>query len=165
MALPVEITFRQLDPSPAFEAVVREQADRLRRLVPSILGCTVTVDVGYRARVSIAVPGAGPVTGAATAARPVDAVRAAFRNARRGLVDLQRRAQPAEPSAPATGRVLAVSRSHGFCVIQADDGHQVFFEARSVLGGLDQLRAGSRVRFAADPGAPRLQAVTVIAAV
>ena len=165
MALPLEITFRHLDPSAALEAAAREQADQLRRIVPSILGCSVTVEPGFRVRVSVDVPNHPPLSGAATAAKVTEAMRAAFRTAGRGLTELQRRAPQEATSAEAGGRVLAVSRSHGFGVIEADDGHHVFFEARSVRGGLEQLRAGSRVRFAADPEAPRLQAAMVVAAV
>src|SRR5690349_3021084 len=50
MQIPLQITFRGMDPSEAIEAGVRERAARLERFQGRITRCHVTVDLPHRHR-------------------------------------------------------------------------------------------------------------------
>jgi ribosome-associated translation inhibitor RaiA len=47
MRIPLEISFKNLDPSPAIEARIREKADKLDRFYQHIMRCRVTVEVPH----------------------------------------------------------------------------------------------------------------------
>jgi ribosomal subunit interface protein len=66
MLLPLQITFRHMDGSPALEARIRKMAQRLERFSASIVGCHVTVELPHRrhhqgnlfgVKIDITVPG------------------------------------------------------------------------------------------------------------
>jgi len=66
MQLPLQITFRNIPPSEAVEAKVRERAEKLTRITDNILACRVTVEAPhkhhhkgstYQVRIDLAVPG------------------------------------------------------------------------------------------------------------
>ena len=48
MQLPVQVTFRYMEPSVAIEAKVRERADELDRFYGRIMGCRVVVEAPHR---------------------------------------------------------------------------------------------------------------------
>jgi ribosome-associated translation inhibitor RaiA len=48
MPFPVQITFRNMDPSPAVEARIREKVTKLERISDRIIGCDVTVEAPHR---------------------------------------------------------------------------------------------------------------------
>jgi len=50
MTIPLDITFKGMDPSPAVEARVRERAARLERFHPRIGHCTAVVEAPHRHR-------------------------------------------------------------------------------------------------------------------
>jgi ribosomal subunit interface protein len=66
MQIPLQIRFRNMDPSPAVEAIVREKAAKLDRIFERIVGCDVTVEAPhrhhhkgklYKVRIDIGMPG------------------------------------------------------------------------------------------------------------
>ena len=66
MQLPLQITFRNMDPSDAVEANVREKAAKLDGFLENIMACRVVVEAQHRhhhkgnlysARIDITVPG------------------------------------------------------------------------------------------------------------
>jgi len=66
MQIPLEIRFRNMDPSPAVETAIRKKVEKLERYGEHILNCSVTVEVPhkhqakgtlYRVVVDIRVPG------------------------------------------------------------------------------------------------------------
>lgn len=66
MELPIQISFRNMTPSPAVEADIREHAERLNRYFGRIIACRVAVKAStrrqhkgriYHLRVSLTVPG------------------------------------------------------------------------------------------------------------
>lgn len=101
MKLPLQISFRGMDTSPATEALIRERAEKLDRFHDRITGCRVVVEASHRhqrkgrlyhVRVDLTVPGHEIVVGRE---RDDDhshedikvAVRDAFDAARRQLED------------------------------------------------------------------------------
>ena len=66
MQIPLQISFRNMDPSPAVEERIRKKAAKLERFHDRIIGCTVVVEAPHRhhhkgklynVRVDISVPG------------------------------------------------------------------------------------------------------------
>lgn len=66
MEKPIEIDYRDVQPSPAIETAIREKVAKLARFHPHIIGCRVTVEAGhhhhrsgheYSVHLRIAVPG------------------------------------------------------------------------------------------------------------
>jgi ribosomal subunit interface protein len=66
MQIPLQITFRNMDPSPAMEAIVREKAAKLDRFCERIVSCDVTIEAPhrrqhkgklYKIRIDIGMPG------------------------------------------------------------------------------------------------------------
>lgn len=101
MEIPLEVNFRNMDPSPAVEARIREKAAKLERFNDRIIGCTVVVEAPHRhhhkgklysVHIDISVPGKDLVV---DRAKPLDhshedvyvAVRDAFNAAVRRLED------------------------------------------------------------------------------
>ena len=105
MQLPLEVSFHNVDPSPALDARIRELAGRLERYSSRITSCRVTVDAPhhhqhqgalYDVRIDITVPGREIVVrrshpGDHAHEDPYVALRDAFRAARRRLQDHERR--------------------------------------------------------------------------
>jgi ribosomal subunit interface protein len=66
MQIPLQISFRNMDPSPAVEAIVREKAAKLDRFFERIVSCNVTIEAPhrhhhkgrlYKVRVDVGMPG------------------------------------------------------------------------------------------------------------
>lgn len=105
MNVPVQVTFRNLDTSPAVEADVLRRAAMLERFHPRLQSCRIVLEAPhrhrrhgapYRVRIDMVVPGAELVVGRnptehAAHADIYVAVRDAFRAARRELMDDARR--------------------------------------------------------------------------
>jgi ribosome-associated translation inhibitor RaiA len=105
MQLPLQITYRNMDPSPALEARIREKADKLEQIYDQIMGCRVVVEAPpkhknkgglFHCHIDITVPG-----GEIAVSREPDqrhahedvyvVLRDAFDAARRQLEDYARR--------------------------------------------------------------------------
>lgn len=178
MILPLQITFRDMEPSPALEARIRELASRLDRFSDQIMRCHVIVEPPahhkrqgflYDFRIDITVPEAEI---AIRHAHPADhshedpyvALRDAFRAARRKLEDYERkrRRDVKSHNQPAHGRIKEVDAHRGLGQIETDDGRLIYFHRNSVIGGRFQdLTTGTEVRFAEEAGDLGPQASTV----
>jgi len=105
MQIPLQISFRNMDPSPAVVERIRKKAAKLERFHDRIIGCTVVVEAPHRhhhkgklysVRVDISVPGKDVVV---DRAKPIDqthedvyvAIRDAFNAAARRLEDQARK--------------------------------------------------------------------------
>ena len=178
MQIPVQVTFKNMDPAPAVEAKIRERAAKLDRFYDRIMGCHVVVEAPhrhhrkghrYRVRIVLTVPGRdvevtheGPENPAH--ADILVAVRDAFDAARRRLQDHARelRGQVKMHEAPAHGRILRLFPDYGF--IKTSDGQEVYFHRNSLVEGkFESLDVGDEVRLtvAEDESAEGAQASTV----
>jgi hypothetical protein len=121
MELPLEVTYRALDPSDALSRLIADEADKLETFYDRIVSCRVVVEreyhhlregAPYRVRIFIAVPGEELVVDSVPGTHPAPddaskrsksgevsamykdpalAVRDAFRRAKRRLQDFARR--------------------------------------------------------------------------
>jgi len=173
----LQLSWRNITPSEAIEAHVREEVARLERFYGRITGCVVTLDAPsrhhrhgaemYRVRIELSVPGGTLVVARDRARNHAHAdlylaVRNAFREAKRQLQDHVRKidARVKAHAEPPRGVVTALMPGHGF--LRTPDGRQVYFHERSVLrGAFARLRVGDTVRFAEEAGEEGPQASTV----
>jgi cold shock CspA family protein/ribosome-associated translation inhibitor RaiA len=178
MILPLQITFRHMDPSPALETRIRELASRLDRFSAHIMRCHVIVEPLahhkhqgslYDFRIDITLPDEEI---AIRHARPADhahedpyvALRDAFLAARRKLEDYERkrRGDIKSRSEPARGWITELDAEGGSGRIETPDGRLIYFHRNSVIGSRFQdLTTGTEVRFAEEAGDLGPQASTV----
>ncbi|HVS77562.1 MAG TPA: HPF/RaiA family ribosome-associated protein [Steroidobacteraceae bacterium] len=178
MKLPLQITFRHMEPSPALEARIRELASKLDRFSAQIMRCHVIVEPPahhkhqgflYDFRIDITLPDEEI---AIRHAHPADhahedpyvALRDAFRAARRQIEDYERKRRGDVKShiGPAHGWVRELDAERGAGRIETDDGRLIYFHRNSVIGGRFQdLTTGTEVRFAEEAGDLGPQASTV----
>ncbi len=178
MRLPLQVSFRNMDPSPVIEETVRDRAVRLDRFCDHVTSCRVGIDVPHRhhqsgnqyaVRLDITVPGCEFTVNRVGAdhveARDLTAaVRQAFATAGRLLEDYVRRRRRQvkrhEPRPHARVRAVAAGRDHGF--LETADGREVYFHENSLLNAdFDTLTLGPEVTFAEEPGEKGPQATSV----
>jgi ribosomal subunit interface protein len=163
MELPLQVTFRNMDPSPMVEVAVREKAEKLDRFIDRIMGCHVTVEAPHRrhhkgklyhVRIDITVPGGEIIVNKEKPKNHAHedvyvAVRDAFNAAKRQLEDYarKRRGDVKSHEAPLHGRVSRLFPAEGYGFIAAADGREVYFHRNSIVdGSYDDLAEGSEVR-------------------
>lgn len=179
MAIPVQITFKGMDPSPAMEARIQEKAARLERFADFILRCHVTVEAPHRhhhqgnvfhARVELDVPRGRIVAGNGGGKNhahedPYVALRDAFAAATRQLEDHVRKLDGAvkhhEP-ALIPGRIARFVAGQDYGFIALDGEQEVYFHRNAVVGnGFAQMKVGDHVRVAITEGENGPQASAV----
>jgi len=178
MQLPLQITFRDMEPSEAVETKIRERAAKLDEYYDRIMSCRVVVEEPHRhrhqgklfhVRIDLTVPNGELVVNREPAAHHAHedvyvAVRDAFNAAQRRLADYarrQRRDVKTHESTPAA-RVARLFPDEGYGFIEAPDGHEVYFHKNSVLNdAFERLEVGSVVQFLEEQGDKGPQASTV----
>lgn len=181
MQVPLEITFRDMAPSPAIEAAIRDKAAKLEQFHDRITSLRVVIETPHRqhrkgklfhVRIDLRVPGKELVVSREPDAHHAFedvyvAIRAAFDAAKRQLEDCSRemRGHGKTHETSPEGRVVRLHADAGYGFIATPDGRDVYFHRHSVVGGdFDRLQVGDRVRFAEEPGERGPQASTVHAA-
>lgn len=175
MAIPLNITFRDMDSSPALEDRVRDLVAKLEQHYDRIERAEVVIERPHKrhrqgqrvhVRVELAVPGPDIVV---SHDHELDgahedtyvALRDAFRAARRQLEDRARRLRRDVKThvEPDHGRVTYLDAEGEWGYLESD-GRQVYFHRNSVLGG-DTLEVGDEVRFTEERGEKGPQATSV----
>ncbi len=181
MKLPLEITFRSMQPSAAVETAVREKATRLDKFYDQVMACRVTVDAPhkhhhkgnlYHVTVDVTVPNDELVVSRNAhddhAHEDVYvAIRDAFDAMRRRLEEYSRRRRRDVKShnAPTHGRVSRLYPEQDYGTIETSDGRELYFHRNSVLNAaFDGLQPDTEVRFAEAQGdrGPKASTVTVV---
>ncbi len=181
MQTPLQITFRNIDPSPAVEAKVRERINELEQFFDRIISCRVMIEAPHRRhlqgqlyhiRADLKIPGREIVVKRDPPEHQAHediyvAVRDCFDSVRRQLEDhiRRRRGDTKTHEVPGHGRIanLIAEKDYGF--IAASDGTEVYFHRNAVAHeGFDKLSIGQEVRFALHPeeGEKGPQASTVV---
>jgi ribosomal subunit interface protein len=181
MQLPLQITFRHMDPSDAVAARIRERVEELGRFSDRILSCRVVVECQhprqhqgnlFRVRVDLKVPGNEIVVGRDPGAHHAHedvyvAIRDAFDATRRLLEDHVRkgRGDVKLHAVPDHGRIVRLLPERDCGFISSAEGNEIYFHRNSVTnGGFDKLAVGDEVRFIAQhsESAEGPQASTVV---
>jgi len=177
MQIPLQLSFKNMDPSPAIEARIREKVAKLEQFHGRIVGCTVVVEAPHRhqhkgklynVRIDLSVPGKDVHIGRSGPQNRAHedvyvAIRDAFNAAGRLLEDQSRRMRGDVKTheAPDHGRVVRLFPDYGFAT--TPDGQEVYFHRNSVANdAFDKLEVGSEVRIVLAPdGVEGPQASTV----
>ena len=176
MQSPVQVTFRDMSPSPAITAHVEKRAAKLATFFDRIVKCHVVVETPHRRsrrgkhfhiRIDLHVPGRELVVSKEQDDAKEDAYAAiddAFVDAERVLEDFAtlQKVDTKVHLRPPHGVVAKLFPDRGYGFIEAEDGREVYFHQNSVLGvRFDKLSVGARVRFAEEDGDNGPQASTV----
>ena len=179
MQIPLQITFRDMEPSDAVEASIREKAAKLDQFYDQIMSCRVMVEAPhghhhkgrlFQVRIDLTVPeGELLVTHEHhhkdSAHEDVYVViRDAFDAMKRQLEDYarKRRGKVKKHEPPAHGRVSSLNPGEDYGRIETPDERVIYFHRNSVLdNSFDKLEVGSEVRFVEEMGERGPQASTV----
>ena len=163
VTIPIKITYRNIDPSPAVEADIRKHAEKLEEFDARIQWCNVSVEAlgkhqqkgrQYKIAVNLGLPG---TTITANRAGPHDpahkdiyvAIRDAFGALGRQVEDHARirRADVKTHETPESGRVVRLFPDEGYGFIETASGEEIYFHRNSVVEGeFPALDVGSEVR-------------------
>jgi len=177
MQSPVQITFRDMSPSPSIAAHVERRAAKLDTFFDRIVKCHVVVGAPHRhskhgkrfhVRIDLHVPGKELVVSKNPDDAKEDANAAiddAFGDAERLLEEfaaLHNKVDTKIHLRSPHGIVTKLFLERGYGFIEAEDGREVYFHQNSVLGArFEKLSIGARVRFAEEDGDNGPQASTV----
>ncbi len=183
MQRPLQITFRNMETSPALEALIRERAGRLETLYPRLTGCRVVVEIPHRgsetAKVPIAIaveadiPGRGPVIGRDEEDRReakqdhTAALNNAFEAVERQLEklgDIQNDEVTIAENASQSGMVVRLFPLQNYGFIEIANAPELYFTRNAVVSGdFDELQVGMMVQVtrATDEGPMGPQASSV----
>jgi cold shock CspA family protein/ribosome-associated translation inhibitor RaiA len=169
MAIPIEITFRNMASSAAIETQLRDRAEGLERFCPGISACRVVIELAHRhhhhgklfhVRIRVVAPGREIVVDRDPAEHHAHediavAIHDAFDAARRRLEDhhrhLQGQVKAHEP--PTHGRIVRLIAEGDYGFIESATGEEIYMHRDSVVGGrFEDLRVGDEVRYVAHPG-------------
>ena len=178
MKLPLQITFRDLDSSPAIRRMVEERVERLDGLCDRLISCRVAIEAPdrhthhgasqYLVRVDVKAPSVELV---ATHTPSPDESADLYVTIGRAFDEMDRQVDEwnarsrwmvKRHSGPPRARVAKIfwDRDYGF--LEASDGREIYFHKHSVLRNRwDQLEVGAEVRFAEEDGDKGPQASTV----
>lgn len=166
MQRPLEIAFRDLDPSDFIRNLVEERVERLARFHPHIIGCRVVVEAPHRSAaghnppigisVEVDVP-ARPriIARGAEEQRSMKgdhlvAINRAFEAVERQLEELrhkQRGEIKRHENAGQTGSVVRLVPEQDYGFIEIAGGPELHFTRSAVVdGGFDQLKVGTMVQ-------------------
>ncbi|MSO66192.1 MAG: HPF/RaiA family ribosome-associated protein [Alphaproteobacteria bacterium] len=181
MKIPLEISFKDIAPSPAIEQYVREHAAKLDKFHERVMACRVSIEAPhrhqhkgklYQVRIDLTVPGEELVANRSPAADASHAdvyvaARDAFRAIKRQLQDYGRRrrgkgvVEAADPPA-LIGKVVRLEPEREIGYLVDLDGQEVFFHRNSVRGkAYGKLAIGSDVHHVAIEGANGHEATKV----
>lgn len=164
MKLPLQIVFRNMDPSDAIEANVRERAEKLEHFSKDIMSCRVVVEAHhkhhhkgnlYHVRVDVKVPGRELVVSREPGKHQAHedvyvAIRDSFNAMGRQLEDHMRRIRGKVKTHEVTphGSIIEIVSEDDSGVIQSSDGREIYFHRNSVVdGNFDHLKVGDKVHF------------------
>jgi ribosomal subunit interface protein len=171
--LPVEIQANGLIVTPEADAYLKERIERLRRFHPRIVSVRVVLEAPathhqkggpYRINIHVELPGPDAHVTRQESGDLHVALRNAFDAMQRQLEDAIRRMRgDVSPTVqPPRGRVVRLFPDRGYGFLEAEDGHEVYFQASSVLDdAFGQLSVGSVVRYHEEMGENGPQASSV----
>jgi cold shock CspA family protein/ribosome-associated translation inhibitor RaiA len=181
MQVPLQISFRNMDPSETVEAAIREKAGKMDQRYDRIMSCRVMVEAPhkhhgkgklYHVRIDVTLPGAELVVNREPDLHQAHldvyvAVRDAFLAMQRQVekyVDQQRGEVKTHEVSP-HGRISQLFPDQGYGIIETIDGREVYFHEHSVLNlDFKKIKIGTEVRFSEEQGdqGPQASSVSVV---
>jgi cold shock CspA family protein/ribosome-associated translation inhibitor RaiA len=178
MPVSLQITFRDMPPSPAVQARIRELADKLDHFHERIMSCRVVVRAPHRhhhkgrlyhVSIDLKVPGHEIAVNRDPPEHHAHediyvAVRDAFDALARRLEDVarERRGDVKMHRSEPHGQIARLFPDEGYGFIETAIEGDVYFHANSVANkGFQHLKVGCEVRYSAEPGEKGLQATVV----
>lgn len=178
MQKPLEVSYRNLEGSPAIEQHIHARVQHLERLAPNLIGCKVMIEAPHRqhhqgkiyhVRVQVTLPGHEVVASRDPAEHHAHedlyvALRDAFDAAERQVQDVLRRmrGQVKQHAVPDHGRISALAADGSSGRIAAADGRDLYFHRNALVEGeFGRLQVGDEVRFVAEEGDEVPQASSV----
>ncbi len=178
MQLPLQITFRNIPPSEAIEARIREKLAKLEQVYDRITSCRVVLEAPhshkhkgkiYAVHIDITVPEGEVVVSHTSGDKHQHedayvAIRDAFNAARRQLENYSRKQRgdvKYHMEAP-HGTVIELVPEQEYGRIRSADGREIYFHKNSLVNEkYEKLTVGSDVRFVEASGDDGPQASTV----
>ncbi|MGG6239644.1 HPF/RaiA family ribosome-associated protein [Nodosilinea sp. AN01ver1] len=180
MQIPLDITYRDVDKTPALEALIRSKVDKLEDVCDHIMGCHIAVERAhthpshgspYRVRLDLTVPPGHEIAVAKNPGEGVQydsletVIRDVFDAARRQLKELTEKQQnhtKSHPEQVVGGIVSKLFPSQGYGFLKSLDGQEIYFHSNSVLhDAFDRLTVGAGVQYFLSEGIDGPQASTV----
>lgn len=166
--LPLQITFRGIEPSEAVEARVRSKVGELERLFHHLINCRVVIELAnsrhhkgktYNTRIYVGVPGQEIVV---TNDHPkdqgheivYDAIADAFQAAEKRLKTYAAKLEGDVKSheVPLHGRVVRLFGEEGYGFIETSENEEIYFHENSVANrSFHKLEEGDEVRLSIAP--------------
>ena len=175
MAVPVQVTFRDIPHSDAVAAHVEKRASKLETFSDRLTRCHVVVAAPhrhhrhgkrYQVRLDLHVPGKELAISKTLDEMKEDlhaAIDDAFNDAERVLEEHERVVKDDKThKRPPHGVVAKVFLERGYGFLADGDGREIYFHKNSVLDGkFERLTVGTKVRYAEEDGDKGPQASTV----
>ena len=173
MQIPLQITIRDMPPSEALEAHIRDKAEKLNQFFEHIISCRVVVEMPHKhhhqgkqfnVRIDLGVPGNEIVVNRDHHEDVYVALRDAFNAAQRQLKSYGRRLnRETKTHVPEyVGRVVELHPDDGYGFIVRPDGGKLYFNRDNmVTPPFDHLKEGDEVKFIEEMGAEGPQAKRV----
>ncbi|HHM04863.1 MAG TPA: ribosome-associated translation inhibitor RaiA [Gammaproteobacteria bacterium] len=182
MKLPLQITFRNMEGSPAMEENIKNKVEKLERCFDQIIACRIVVEAMtrrrqqgnvYHVRIDVTVPGGEIAVSRDPAVSHAHedvyvAIRDAFDAARRQLEERSQRRQRRvkhHESAP-QGRVAELFPEQHYGTIETLEGRRIYFHKNSLINlSFAELSVGAYVSFSESTGdeGPQASSVKVLA--
>jgi cold shock CspA family protein/ribosome-associated translation inhibitor RaiA len=180
MQVPLQISFRNCEPSEEIRAEIEKEAQRLEKFYDRITFCNVAVTAPnllhhrqgglFKIDLHIALPEHKDVIVNKTHGDVHQhehisvAIRDAFSAAQRQIEDAARRMRGdvKQDEEPDRGRVTKLIAGEDYGFIETSDGREIYFHRDSVLNdAFERLKVGAEVRFVEEAGEKGPQASTV----
>jgi len=163
---PLQITYKGMESSPTFDALIRERVEALERLHPRITRCRVVVEIPHRSSesakvplavsVEVEIPNRNTIIGKDAQDRremkddQTTALNKAFEAVERQLnkiADLQDQDVKRHESDAANGMVVGLFPEQGYGFIELDNSPELYFTRNAVANGeFDTLEVGMMVQ-------------------
>lgn len=178
MQLPLQITIKDISPSPVLENHIQRKANKLNALYRRLTSCRVVVDVPqkhqhqgklFNVRIDLTVPGEEFAVTHNTNPDVYVALRDAFNDAKRKLEEFSARKiekQHADGKThllkfPMHGTIVKLFEDLGYGFIENIDGTEVYFHHSIVKPSFDKLWVGAPVNYLEEMGEKGPQASRV----
>lgn len=178
MQKPLQITYRNMDPSDAMDNTIREKANKLSQFFANIIGCKVVIEQvhkhhkkgnNFQVKIDITVPGKELVitNGQDQHHSYTDAyvaIRDAFDSAKRQLEEHGRkiRGDVKLHETPRHGKIVQLALDMDYGKIETFDGREIYFHKNSLINDdFTKLKLGQEVRFNEEAGEQGPQATSV----